>query len=170
MDAIQTGLQAIYDLPLSVLIRENGVLFPAVESLHVLSIVTVFGMILIVDLRLLGLASLRLNARRMNSALVPVAIIAFGLAILTGGLMFMSNAVAYAANLQFLLKMGVIVLAGINMMVLHAITEKQFAGWEIQTPPPFPVRLAGAISLLLWVAVIFLGRWIGFTLQVGPPM
>jgi hypothetical protein len=59
--------------------------------------------------------------------------------------------------------MGVIVLAGINMLVFELVTAKTAPSWDKGVKPPSAARLAGALSLVLWITVIFLGRWIGFT-------
>jgi hypothetical protein len=59
--------------------------------------------------------------------------------------------------------MGVIVLAGINMVFFEHVTAKTAGSWDKGVTPPAQARAAGAISLLLWLSVIVLGRWIGFT-------
>ncbi len=163
---LQTTLQSIYDLPLSNAIRENANAFPVLESLHVLAITLVFGTILIVDLRLVGYAARRRSANRLITELLPFTWGAFVVAIITGSLLFASNAVAYAANTEFRLKLLAIVAAGINMAIFHATTQRTIAQWDETAAPPFAARAAGVLSLVLWTLVIFLGRWIGFTLDV----
>jgi len=78
-------------------------------------------------------------------------------------LLFASNAVSYAHNTQFQFKLALIVLAGLNMAVFHLSVYRRVAEWDEQHPPPLAARPAGVISLVLWIAVIFLGRWVGFT-------
>lgn len=159
-------LQRIYDLPLSEAIRQNVNAFPLIESLHVLAIAVVFGTIFIVDLRLLGVAAHRPGARLLMRELLPYTWLAFVVAAITGGLMFLSNAVAYAHNTQFLTKLVVIAFAGVNMAIFHSTAFRRIVEWDETLPPPMAARLSGAISFVLWVAVIVLGRWIGFTLDV----
>ncbi|MEP7004705.1 MAG: DUF6644 family protein [Sphingomonas bacterium] len=163
---IETILQQIYDLPLSSAIRENVNAFPVIESLHVLAIALVFGTILIVDLRLLGMAAHRPGVRRLIAELLPFTWAAFALAVVTGSLMFMSNAVAYAANTEFRLKLVALALAGLNMAWFHSTAYRRIDQWDEVLPPPATARIAGLLSLLTWITVIFLGRWIGFTLEV----
>ena len=88
---------------------------------------------------------------------------AFGIAAVTGVLLFMVNAVTYHRNTAFWLKMATIVLAGINMFIFERVTAKSVASWDKGVLPPPAARLAGALSIVLWVAVIVFGRWIGFT-------
>jgi hypothetical protein len=75
----------------------------------------------------------------------------------------MVNAVTYGRNTAFWLKMAAIGLAGINMLVFERVTAKSAAKWDTGVMPPPAARLAGALSIVLWLAVIVLGRWIGFT-------
>lgn len=134
-----------------------------INALHVVSIVTVFGTIFFVDLRLLGYPNVQRSFSRMHHALVRWTWAAFALATVTGVLLFMVNAVTYYRNTAFWLKMATIVLAGINMLVFERVTFKSVARWDQGVAAPPAARLAAALSIVLWVAVIFFGRWIGFT-------
>jgi hypothetical protein len=78
--------------------------------------------------------------------------------------MFASNAVSYAHNAQFQLKLALILLAGINMAAFHSSVYRNIVEWDETHPPPPAARLAGAASLCLLTGVVFLGRWVGFTL------
>lgn len=148
---------------LSEWLRSSLKAMPTVEAIHVMAIATVFGTILLVDLRLLGYPSTQRSFSRLHHELLAWTWGAFVIAAITGVLLFMVNAVTYYRNTAFWLKMVVIVLAGINMLVFERVTAKSVASWDKGVPPPTPARTAGALSILLWVTVIFLGRWIGFT-------
>jgi hypothetical protein len=148
-------------------IRENDLLFPFIESVHVLSICLVVGSILAVDLRLLGLASTNRPVSRITNGILPLTWCAFAVAVASGGLLFISNATKYLGNGFFIAKLCLICVAGLNMMVFHAISAKDLPKWESETRLPFLARLAGGLSILLWVAVVACGRWIGFTIPVG---
>ena len=134
-----------------------------INALHVISIVTVFGTIFIVDLRLIGYPNVRRSFLRMHHELLRWTWGAFGVAAATGVLLFMVNAVTYHRNTAFWLKMATILIAGINMLVFELVTAKSAASWDKGVTPPGAARLAGALSIVLWVAVIVFGRWIGFT-------
>jgi len=148
-------------------IRENDVLFPLIESVHVLTICLVVGSILVVDLRLLGLASVNRSVSRVSNGILPLTWSAFAIAVTSGGLLFISNATKYLANGFFDAKLVLIGAAGLNMAVFHLISARDLPRWEKETRLPLSARLAGAISILLWIAVVACGRWIGFTMQVG---
>lgn len=136
---------------------------PIVEAIHVMAIATVFGTILIVDLRLLGFPNTSRSFTRTSDELLRWTWGAFGVAVITGVLMFFPNATTYVRNTPFLLKMGALVLAGANMAIFQFLTIRGVGAWDKDVAPPSPARAAGAASILLWVTVIVLGRWIGFT-------
>src|SRR5690606_41017237 len=88
---------------------------------------------------------------------------AFFVAVLTGALMFSANANTYFVNTAFRLKLLALLGAGINMAVFQGLTVRSVRHWDQGTRAPLAGRFAGAASILLWVTIIFLARWIGFT-------
>ena len=144
-------------------VREGDWWFPLDECLHVLSIVTVFGSILMMDLRLVGLASRDSAVTRLTKEVLPYTWIAFAFAVITGAIMFISKAKVYWHNPQFELKFLFMALAAANMLVFHFGVFRRVADWDDALPPPPAARLAGALSISLWIIVVFFGRWIGFT-------
>jgi hypothetical protein len=137
-------------------------LFPIVETLHVISLAMVFGSIVMVDLRLVGASSRNSAVSKLSSEVLPYTWGAFICAAVTGTLLFVSKAQVYFYNLQFQLKFLCMFLAGVNMAVFHFGTYRHVLEWD-QICPPRAARLGGALSIALWIGVIFFGRWIGFT-------
>jgi hypothetical protein len=127
----------------------------------------VVGSIVAVDLRLLGLAWATRPASRVANGILPLTWFAFVFAVLSGALMFISNATKYLANSWFVAKMILIALAGANMLVFHWIGAHDMPRWDRADPPPLKVRFAGGLSILLWIAVVTCGRWIGFTMKIA---
>jgi hypothetical protein len=147
---------------LGTLVSGSALLFPIIETAHVLAIVMVVGTILIVDLRLLNIASTRLAVSTLVREVLPWTWTAFILALITGALMFISAASKYAQNPAFLCKMVILLLAGLNMAIFHRGVYRKIAEWDAGPGTPGLARLAGAASLVIWVSVVALGRWIGF--------
>jgi hypothetical protein len=146
-------------------IRENELLFPWIETVHVIAIVLVVGSISIVDLRLLGWASRDRPAHQLMREILPLTWGAFAVAAIAGTLLFSSKAVLYAHNVFFQGKMILMALAGINMLTFHALGGRDVARWGNSAKTPLPARIAASMSLLLWIAIVAFGRWIGFTLD-----
>ncbi len=157
LDALLRSLEAT---AFATAVRENDVLFPWVESFHVLAITLVVGSIAIVDLRLLGLAWRDRAIARVASEILPCTWAAFGAAAISGGLLFSSSALTYAHNSYFQAKLAFLVLAGVNMAVFHL-----FVGHHADSRG---ARIAGGVSLALWICVVACGRWTGFTLHATP--
>jgi len=163
---IEHFLEWLQSTPIAIAVAENDILFPWIESVHVLAIVLVVGTISIVDLRLLGVASLDISARRLMRDVIPYTWGAFAVAAITGSLMFSSDAVHYAQNRLFQAKLVMLVLAGINMATFHFFGERDIERWEAPgATTPMSAKAAATISLLAWVTVVSLGRGTGFTMH-----
>lgn len=160
---ISTWLQGLETTPLATGIRESLYIFPILESLHVMALSVVFGTIMIVDLRVLGIASIRRPFARMSSELLRITWAAFALAASTGALMFITNAPVYASNTSFKLKMGLLGLAGINMALFHLTAGRSVARWDREPSAPALGKVTATLSLALWLGIIFAGRVVGFT-------
>jgi hypothetical protein len=159
-------LKSLEQTAVATAISENDSLFPWIESIHVLAIVLVVGSISIVDLRLLGLGSRDRAVMPLTKDVLPCTWVAFLVAACTGALLFASKAVTFGHNFFFLGKMVLLVLAGINMAIFHLLVSRDVERWGA-TPhaTPLAAKVAGAVSLCLWIAVVTFGRWIGFTLH-----
>lgn len=164
---LDSALQYLQDTRIATAIREGATLFPWIECVHVLALTLVIGSISIVDLRLLGLRYRDRSVLETQSEALPITWTAFALAVLTGGLMFSSNAIAYAHNSFFQAKIALIVFAGLNMLGYHLVVGRGAASWHTAALTPLRARLVGGVSLALWIAVAACGRWIGFTIN-GP--
>ncbi|MFC4313169.1 DUF6644 family protein [Steroidobacter flavus] len=159
---LEDTLATIENLRLATAIREEGLLFPWIESIHVLALVLVVGFILIVDLRLIGLASKKRGVAQLASNALPITWGAFAVAVISGSLLFISNAVSYWDNVFFQIKLVLILLAGVNMFAFHHLVAHDMSEWQTPDTTPVLAKAAGAISMLLWIGVVICGRWIGF--------
>lgn len=140
--------------------------FPTLETIHVIAIVTVVGSIAVMDLRLLGLASQDRPVTEISKDTLPFTWGAFVIAVLTGSLLFVGKASEYAVNPNFLWKMVLIALAGVNMAVFHLFPWRTVATWDSDRAAPLAGKIAGGLSLFLWGTVVFFARAIGFTLDL----
>ena len=168
---IASLLKSIQSSGLASWIRDSLYAFPLIESFHVIGLAMVFGTIAIVDLRLLGLAWGKRPFSRVTQDIMKWTWVAFALTVTTGLLMFITNATVYFHNFQFRSKMVLIALAGINMLVFELRTGRNKHQWDNDMAAPASGKLAAVLSLLLWISVIFMGRWIGFTTtrSITPP-
>lgn len=155
--------EAIHASAVAEWMRHSLKAMPIVEAVHVMAVALVFGSILVVDLRLLGFPDAKRAVTRISKEMLRFTWGAFAVAVVTGALMFAPNAVTYYNNTAFRLKLLALLAAGINMAIFQFVTYRGVAAWDRDRPTPAAARLAGLLSILLWITVIALGRWIGFT-------
>jgi hypothetical protein len=158
-------LEWLQETPLSQYIRQSEWAFPTIESLHVIALTIVFGTIAVVDLRLCGLASTNRRFSEMADELLPWTWGAFVLAAIFGGLLFISHALIYFNNTAFRLKFIFMFFAAVNMLIFELVTRRSIAQWDLGNKIPAAARLAGALSLMFWIASVYLGRQTGWTMD-----
>jgi hypothetical protein len=141
--------------------------YATLEGIHLVGVALFFGSVFLLDLRLLGLMP-RLSARPAGSFLLRIFVPAFVLLALSGVLLFVPSADRYAASPIFFVKMGAIVAGGLNALVFHLAVWKRVDSWGQRARPPWSARTAAVISVLVWVAVIALGRWMGYERREPP--
>jgi hypothetical protein len=156
-------LKSLEDSGLANSLRGSLYYFPFLESVHVMALGVVFGTILVVDLRALGVASTHRPFTRMSTELLRITWGAFAVSAFTGSLMFVTNARVYAHNTSFRVKMVLLALAGLNMAVFHLTAGRSVASWDTARAAPRAGQVTAGVSLALWLGIILAGRVIGFT-------
>jgi hypothetical protein len=145
--------------------REWLWLYPSVEIVHIVGIALLFGSIAVLDLRLLGF-SRSLSVKRLAAHVLPWTAASFLLIIPSGLAMFTAHATEFIQSDIFVLKMLLIMAAGLNAALFHTVTFRTADVWDAEEmrrlPPPPSARLAGALSMLLWIAVIACGRLLAY--------
>lgn len=142
------------------LIRDSLFLYPFANVLHVLAIGLLLGSIVLFDLRVLGFGQ-GVATDRLARLALPVAVGALCVAAPTGFLMFTAEAPAYLRNPVFLTKMGLIVLALVNIVIFHRGTFRTVKQWGFSAAPR-AARAAAAVSLTVWICVAAAGRLIAY--------
>ena len=140
-------------------------LYPAVEIVHIVGIGLLFGSIVVFDLRLLGF-SRNISVKRLASHVLPWSAGSFLLIVPSGLLMFTAHATEFIDSEVFVIKMLLIMAAGVNAALFHTITFRTADVWDSEEmrklPPPPSARLAGGLSLLIWISVIACGRLLAY--------
>jgi Family of unknown function (DUF6644) len=138
-----------WNLPVSVAIRGAPWPFPTLEILHIVGLILVFGTVLIVDLRLLGVLLRQEPAWQISADLMRWAWPGFGVQLLTGPLLFIANSRKFYDSPFFRWKLVLLVLAvAYHFTVVRRVSTSIDEGIA---------RWAGGVSLALWAAVILSG-------------
>ena len=140
-------------VPMSSWIASNPIVYPALEVVHITGIALLVGSLVLLELRVWGSAR-ALPVPALARLALTVSMSGFGLAVFSGALMFSSQAAELIANRAFVIKMGVLTLAGANAGLFHAR--------DGLTRLDGIARAQTALSLGLWLAVIICGRWIAY--------
>jgi uncharacterized protein DUF6644 len=150
--------------PIGLFVRESLWGFPTLVAIHIMGLAVSAGMVVWFDLRLLGWSMRGSPVSVVYRQLMPWAFGGFFVMFVTGSMLLTGAAVAAYGNLYFRVKVSALVLAGVNALVYHTVTERSIKDWNEATLPPLPVRLAGLISVVLWTTVILAGRMMSYTL------
>ncbi len=151
-------LQWLEATPGSLYIRESTLLYPIVETTHVLALCVFLGLIALLDLRLTGLGLRSIPVSAIAGKLLPWALFGFVLMAVSGALLFYSGPIKAAANIFFRIKMVMIALTGVNALLFHFTIFRKINDWDSAPVPPARARMAGMVSLVLWCGVVICGR------------
>lgn len=156
---MQALLHGIGQWPGAEILRESGTAYLFVNATHILGIGLLVGAILPLDLRLIGVLRGPPLAL-LGPFLSRAAAVGLALAMLTGLWLLSVNPLTYIENQAFLVKMGLLGLALLNVALQHASGHYRIAlqGGVI----PVRVRAFALLSACLWLAMLVAGRWIGF--------
>jgi len=165
VESITEIMKWVEHTPVAVFVSHSSWAFSAMLSIHILAVALVFGMITVVDLRLIGIAGKRCAVTALCREALPWTWSAFALSALTGMLLFTAQPVKYWGNDAFRMKLTVMALAGVNMLVFQLITYRSVTHWDRDTAVPLAGKLAGAISLASWIAIVAYGRWTAYLMS-----
>jgi hypothetical protein len=149
---------------IALLVRESLYGFAIVVAIHIIGLTLSVGMVIWFDLRLLGAAFRATPVSTVYRRIIPWAGTGFALMFVTGGILLVSYATNAYDNVYFRIKMAALLLAGVNALVYHRVTERHIARWNDAARPPAPARTAGLISIVAWAAVILAGRLMSYTM------
>jgi hypothetical protein len=139
---------------------DNPIAFTACETLHFMGLTILFGALMVIDLRGMGLFK-RLSLLEVHK-LVPFAIGAFLVNLVTGIMFIFSNPYAYFDNKAFGLKMLLVLLAGLNALLFEVKVHRPLAAGNLAVETGTLVKVSSALSLAFWAGVLIFGRLIPY--------
>jgi hypothetical protein len=143
---------------ISVAIRDSRFLFPIIETFHLLGITMLLGILLLLNVRLFNLGMRRQSIDLLAGQLAPWTLGSLGLILISGTLLFLSEALKCYDSGPFQLKMLLLFLAILFQFAVYR--PFTMSGKAVITP--FRGRLVASLSLMLWFGVGLAGRAIGF--------
>ncbi len=155
-------------LPGSIAIRESQDLYSWLLTSHVVSMCAFAGLVLMMDLRLLGIGNMRTPFSQVHRALFPWQVVFMTCSAITGLLLVYGEPLRFYSSFLFWIKVVLMVMASINALAFHRGTYITVAKWDMDSMLPFGARLAGAVGLTLWAAVVVAGRLIAYNWFATP--
>jgi hypothetical protein len=150
--------QTLNDSELGTALRESIYAFPLLEGLHLIGLTFSVGLLIFIDLRLLGLFLKDTPVEDLLHPLRPWLLGGFVITITSGVVLFISEASKFILLPVFFYKLVFIALAGVNALYFEVKWGNNVKVWGTQSELPKSVRLAGFASLVLWSLVIVCGR------------
>ncbi len=134
-------------------IASHPIAYPALEVVHITGIALLLGSLVLLELRVWGQAQ-EIPMQPLARLSLAVSLTGFGLVLCSGLLMFAARPNELINNTAFVVKMGLVMAAGINAAAFHARKGLQRCdGWA---------RAQTVLSLGIWLAAIICGRWIAY--------
>ena len=143
--------------PSSIAMRESLYAFPVLLTIHLISLAMFAGLVVMMDLRLVGVAFRGTPFSEVQARLFPWQMVGMALTSLAGLLLLYSQPMRYFGKVLYWIKIALIVLAGLNALLFHLTTYRSVARWDTAGPPR-RARVAGVLSLAMWACIVAFGR------------
>ncbi len=150
--------QWLQHTPLATTINESVWLFPLIEGSHILALPISVGMIVMFDLRLLGLVT----GTKVTNQFLRWSKFGFAVMLITGVFLFITQADKAYGNPFFRTKMLLLLLLGINAAVYQLMFYPKMSQWDLAGKTPAGARFCAGLSLIVWVGVIVCGRTMAY--------
>ena len=160
--SVASIFHAIEESGLATDIRESALVYPLIMTTHLTAIAVFGGMILMTDLRLLGLA---MKSRPVADVVAGLRVwkrVGFVIMVTCGILLAASKADSYYPNPYFQLKMTLLALVGVHALVFRRSVYARAAEYDRTAQIPPIAKVAACLSLLLWIGLVCCGRWIAY--------
>ncbi|HEX6216271.1 MAG TPA: DUF6644 family protein [Vicinamibacterales bacterium] len=148
--------------PFSVGLHESYYMYAWIESLHVVTLMLSLGMLIVIDLRMLGLWLTSVPASKLAERLDKPMLIGFSIMVVTGVLLYLGIPIRTTQSLWFRIKVILLVVAFINAWLFRRHMQGAAGTWDVAAVPPRRTRVAAALSLSLWAGVVMCGRFIAY--------
>ena len=143
-------------------IRDHLWMFPTILTVHVLGTVLLAGTVSVLDLRLLGGGMRRQAVSDLAEQLLPWTWAGFAIVAASGLFLLSVEAVKAYGSTTFWVKIGLLTAAGANMAFFHSHVYRSVTAWNHSPVTPLAARVAGVLSLILWVGIITAGHMLPY--------
>ena len=147
----------VHAFPSSIALRESLYAFPVALTVHLVSLAMFAGLVVMMDLRLIGVAYRGTPFSEVQSRLFPWQMVAMVVTSIAGLVLFYMQPMRYFGKVIYWLKIALIVLASVNILLFHFVTYRSIDKWDLSNAP-VTAKVAGWLSIALWGGVVASGR------------
>ena len=151
----------LYATSISTNLRDISWVVPALQSIHILALAVLLGAALLTDLRLAGVLASDVSPAAVIRAHMPRMWAALLVLLASGLLLVLCEPGRTLGNTLFWIKMSLVVVGFVITLLIKRPLMAVTAGADV--PVPGYVKAVAWLSLLIWVVVVFCGRWIAYT-------
>jgi len=162
LSPLRAAFEWVGALENSIALRESIYAWALVLTTHVIFLCSFAGLIMMMDLRLLGIGNMGTPFSRLQRWLFPWQMATLAGSSITGLVLVFSDPMRFYVSIFFWVKMATMAIAGVNAMAFHFIEYERISEWDTSPVPPLGARLAGGLGILLWANIIVNGRLIPY--------
>jgi hypothetical protein len=159
---LHTFCEWLANTSVSQLFQNVSWIIPAVQSVHIFCIALVMGSVALIDLRLLGVTARSQSISGMTNRLLPIVWVSIVILFCTGSVLAIAEPVRSLENPAFHAKMLMLLCVGTLTFFFQDMLRGDVAFWELSPARRATAKLTAIVSLLLWVGIVFAGRWIAY--------
>lgn len=163
LDLLNFVLMMLQSSPLGEFVRNASFVYPILEAVHILGIALLVGPAFTFDFRVLGFGHRIVSVTTAGRYLLPVSHLGFAVTAATGIALLSAQATVIANTGAAPWKLGLLILAGINVAVFHSGAYRSVDRWKGLAVTPVAARIGAAVSLCAWTGIIFAGRLLAYT-------
>ena len=142
---------------------------PIIQTVHILGIAVVMGSVVLLDLRILGLAVPSQKITEMTNRLMPWLWWALASNLISGAFFLFGRPIRYFNNPIFGWKVSFLIPAVLLALFFHMMNNREEGYWESSSKRLWSARAIALLSLFLWIMVAMAGRWIAYAEYIYYP-
>lgn len=161
-DLLTSVLIFLQTSTLGEIVRNAAYVYPFLEAVHIVGIALLVGPAFAFDFRVLGVGSRFVSISTAAHLLLPVSHVGLAIAAATGIALLSAQATVVANSGAAPWKFGLLILAGLNIVIFHHVIYRGGMG-RVDAEAPIRARISAAVSLATWTCIIFAGRLLAYT-------
>ena len=159
---IKSVFEYVNEFPSSIAIRESIYVYPAILTTHIVGMCVFAGLVIMMDLRLLGVGNNSTSISQIQRRLFPWQMVGMAISSVSGLVLVYTQPMRFYPNVFFWIKTVMMLVAGANVVAFHYGAYRSVADWDTQVKTPLGARVSGVVSIVLWALVIMSGRLIAY--------